>query len=319
MNQTLRIVFMGTPDFAVGILDELLKTTYQVVGIVTTPDKPSGRGQHISESAVKKYAKDLGIPILQPVRLKDESFIDELQSLHADLFVVVAFRMLPEIVWSMPPKGTINLHASLLPQYRGAAPINWAIINGEKKTGVTTFFIEKEIDTGLILAREEIDIYPEMNAGQLHDALLEIGKKLVVKSVEMISTNNFTAIPQSQITQDQLKPAPKIFKQDCKINWNRPANKVHDFIRGLSPYPTAWTLFHFETSNKDYSVKLFDAKITEQKVIDAHKIILTDHQILVPSQDFYIEIKELQLEGKRRITAHEFLVGYKNQVITVNL
>src|SRR5690554_1602634 len=232
MTKNLRIIFMGTPDFATGVLKELIDTQHTVVGLVTAPDKPAGRGQQISKSAVKQYAEDSSIPILQPTNLKETTFIEQLKQLNADLFIVVAFRMLPEIVWAMPPKGTINLHASLLPQYRGAAPINWAIINGEKKTGVTTFFIEREIDTGMILAKEEVAISEDMTAGELHDILLEIGKKLIVKSVALIEDGMFTKVPQHELQFKELKPAPKIFKNDCAINWNQSASSIHDFIRG---------------------------------------------------------------------------------------
>lgn len=317
MSQTLRIVFMGTPEFAVGILDTLLQTNHEIVGIVTTPDKPSGRGQKVNMSDVKKYAQDLSIPILQPEKLKDEDFVQTLQALNADLFVVVAFRMLPEIIWAMPPKGTINLHASLLPQYRGAAPINWAIINGEKKTGVTTFFIEKEIDTGLVLRKKEIEITPDMTAGELHDALLEIGKVLVVESVDAIANNDFTAIPQSEMTTSPLLPAPKIFKQDCQIQWMNSAQSVHDFVRGLSPYPTAWTFFHFDTDRKDMSVKIFQTRISDQVLngVTPGTVLIRKNELLIATSDYYLEILELQPEGKRRMLSKDFIQGYKDESI----
>lgn len=317
MSETLRIVFMGTPEFAVGILDTLLHTKHEVVGIVTTPDKPAGRGQRISMSDVKKYAEGLDIPILQPEKLKSEEFVQALKALNADLFVVVAFRMLPEIVWGMPPKGTINLHASLLPQYRGAAPINWAIINGEKKTGVTTFFIEKEIDTGLILRKKEMDIAPNMTAGELHDALLEIGKVLVAESVDIIAENNCTTIPQSEVKTDELLPAPKIFKQDCQVNWKQSAQKIHDFIRGLSPYPTAWTFFHFGSERKDMSVKLFQTRISEMSSseVPLGTVLITKSELFIATEDFYLEILELQPEGKRRMETKDFIQGYKDENI----
>lgn len=317
MTQDIRIVFMGTPDFAAGILKELIDTNHQVVGIVTAPDKPAGRGQQISKSAVKSYSEDLGIPLLQPTNLKDESFIRELGQLNADLFIVVAFRMLPEIVWSMPPKGTINLHASLLPQYRGAAPINWAIVNGEKTTGVTTFFIEKEIDTGLILAKEEVAVSENMTAGELHDALLETGKKLIIRSVAMIATGDFTKIPQESLVTGELKTAPKIFKNDCKINWEQPAATVHNFIRGFSPYPAAWTTFNFESKNEQKSVKLFRTRKTDKKVENNTLLILTKEEILIPCRDFYLEILELQPEGKKKMQAKEFIAGYRSEKISI--
>lgn len=312
----LRIVFMGTPDFATGVLKELVETNHQVVGVITSPDKPSGRGQQISKSSVKVYAEEQGLTILQPVKLKDEDFIQTLKSLNADLFIVVAFRMLPEIVWSMPPLGTINLHASLLPQYRGAAPINWAIVNGEKTTGVTTFFIEKEIDTGMVLAKQEINIAENMTAGELHDELLEIGKKLITKSVEMIETSNFTKIPQANLVEGELKNAPKIFKEDCKINWNQPAGVIHNFIRGFSPYPTAWTIFEFEDKNYEKTIKIFKSTKTDQPVLNnSQDIIVTKSQVLIPCADFYLQIDELQVEGKKKMIAKDFISGYKTEKI----
>lgn len=316
MNKDLRIVFMGTPDFATGILQTLIENKKNVVAIVTSPDKPAGRGLQISKSSVKQYAETLNIPILQPEKLKSEEFISALQELNADLFIVVAFRMLPEIVWAMPPKGTINLHASLLPQYRGAAPINWAIVNGETKTGVTTFFIEKEIDTGMILAKEEVVITEDMNAGELHDTLLELGKKLMLRSVEMIATDDFTKIPQAELISEELKPAPKIFKEDCKINWQQSAQTVHNFIRGFSPYPTAWTNFNFEEKQQSKSVKIFKTKITNLAVT-SNVIMMTKNELYIPCSDFYLEVTELQLEGKKKMTAKEFVVGYNCEKINV--
>lgn len=315
----LRIVFMGTPDFAVGVLKELVDTNHTIVGVVTAPDKPAGRGQQISKSAVKIYAEETGLSILQPVKLKEETFLEELRALKADLFIVVAFRMLPEIVWAMPPKGTINLHGSLLPQYRGAAPINWAIVNGEKKTGVTTFFIEKEIDTGLILAKEEVDITENQTAGELHDELLEIGKKLIVRSVKMIAENNFTKIPQETLVEGELKNAPKIFKEDCKINWKQPIETIHNFIRGFSPYPTAWTVLDFGEKKQQKTLKIFKTLKTTIPVPEELKdvVVMTKNEIRIPCADFYIEIHELQLEGKKKMTAKEFVVGYNSEKIKV--
>lgn len=309
---------MGTPDFATGVLQELVTNKMNIVGVITAPDKPSGRGQQISKSSVKQYAETLEIPILQPTNLKDEAFITELQALQADLFIVVAFRMLPEVVWSMPPKGTINLHASLLPQYRGAAPINWAVVNGETKTGVTTFFIEKEIDTGMVLAQEETPITENMTAGELHDTLLTIGKKLVVKSVELIASENFQKIPQEKLITEDLKPAPKIFKQDCKIDWQQNAQTVHNFIRGFSPYPTAWTIFNFTTKDHSKSVKIFKAIITDKSVEGNNTLLFTKNEILIPCKDYYLEVQELQVEGKRKMTAQEFIAGYNSDEITLS-
>ncbi len=318
MTKNLRIVFMGTPDFATGVLKELIDTNHTIVGIVTAPDKPAGRGQQISMSAVKQYAVETEIPILQPTKLKDDAFIAQLQQLNADLFIVVAFRMLPEVVWSMSPKGTINLHASLLPQYRGAAPINWAIVNGETKTGVTTFFIEKEIDTGMVLAKQETSISEDMTAGELHDILLEIGKKLIVKSVKLIEEGTFTKIPQHEIQSEGLKSAPKIFKSDCRINWEQPASSVHNFIRGFSPYPTAWTTFHFESKKHQKTVKIFRTKKTNITVSSTIKEIqLTKLKILIPCDDFYLEVLELQVEGKKKMSSKEFILGYQNEKITI--
>lgn len=315
----LRIVFMGTPDFAVGVLKELVDTNHAIVGVVTAPDKPAGRGQQISKSAVKIYAEETGLSILQPVKLKEETFLEELRALKADLFIVVAFRMLPEIVWAMPPKGTINLHGSLLPQYRGAAPINWAIVNGEKKTGVTTFFIEKEIDTGMILAKEEVDITENQTAGELHDELLEIGKKLIVRSVKMIVENDFTKIPQETLVEGELKNAPKIFKEDCKINWKQPIEAIHNFIRGFSPYPTAWTVLDFGEKKQQKTLKIFKTLKTTIPVPEELKdvVVMTKNEIRIPCADFYIEIHELQLEGKKKMTAKEFVVGYNSEKIKV--
>lgn len=311
-TSNFRIVFMGTPHFAVGILDALLEAKLNVVGVVTVADKPAGRGQKLSESPVKQYATAKNIPILQPVKLKDEVFISELRALQADVFVVVAFRMLPEIVWNMPPKGSINLHASLLPQYRGAAPINWAIMNGETKTGVTTFFIEQEIDTGMVIAREETEIDPNETAGELHDRLLEIGRKLVPKSVIQIENGEVKRQAQATlIGEKELKAAPKIFKEDCQINWNQPAQQVHDFCRGLSPYPTAWTQFTELPKSETKSVKIFKTVLTDEKVVDSGKVLIRKEGVYIPCSDFYLKIEELQPEGKKRISHKEFYAGYQ--------
>src|ERR1700761_1179920 len=238
----MRIIFMGTPEFAVASLDALIQAGCEVVAVITAPDKPAGRGQKLNESAVKKYAVINNIKVLQPEKLRDPEFLQELQALKADLQVVVAFRMLPEVVWSMPPKGTINLHASLLPQYRGAAPINWVLINGEKESGVTTFFLKQEIDTGDILFTEKITLTGHETAGELHDRLMYKGDGLLVKTVKAVESGRFTENPQHQLAAGiELKHAPKIFKEDCKIDWHQPAEKIYNLIRGLSPYPTAYT------------------------------------------------------------------------------
>lgn len=307
-NNSFRIVFMGTPDFAVTILDRLVQNNLTIVGVITAPDKPAGRGQQISESAVKKYAVSKELNILQPTNLKDETFINELQALNADLFVVVAFRMLPEIVWAMPPKGTINLHGSILPNYRGAAPINWAVINGEKETGVTTFFIEKEIDTGKVIERESISIGENEKAGELHDRLMELGAELTYKTVSKIIEGNVVGIPQLELTEGELKPAPKIFKPDCKIDWSKDVQTVHNFVRGLSPYPTAWTILEKEGEQKSF--KIFQSEKTELNSIGKQALYSDKDGIYIPCSDYYLKITELQPEGKRRMNYKEFVAGH---------
>ena len=319
MNQKdFRIVFMGTPEFAVTILGGLLEKNYTIVGVVTAPDKPAGRGQKINESAVKVFAKENNLNVLQPTNLKSDEFIQTLNELNADLFVVVAFRMLPEIVWSMPAKGTINLHASLLPEYRGAAPINWAIINGEEKTGVTTFFIEKEIDTGMIIEREEIEIYENETAGELHDRLMYLGKELVQKSVDQIRLGTVSRTPQETLILNEIpKQAPKIFKPDCEIRWNTSINDVYNFTRGLSPYPTAWTNVIFKEKNEIKSFKIF---ISEKTLISSEGedlIQFTKEGILFPCKDYYLLVKELQPEGKKRMHFKEFMAGYGNTLLGI--
>lgn len=311
IKSDVKVVFMGTPDFAVGILEELLASEINIQAVITAPDKPAGRGQQIQESAVKKAALSHGLHILQPTYLKDEDFINELESIQADIFVVVAFRMLPERVWNMPPKGTINLHASLLPQYRGAAPINWAVINGEKKTGVTTFFIEKEIDTGMVIERQETEIGENETAGELHDRLLEIGKKLVVKSVQQIASGEVTRTPQDALVLDEdLKAAPKIFKPMCEVNWNDSVEQVHNHCRGLSPYPTAWAYIFNPEKNEKKSLKIFTTRKTDLPVEQERKLRIDKNRLFIPCADFYLEILELQPEGKRRMHANEFIAGY---------
>lgn len=306
--ENLRIVFMGTPEFAVTSLDKLVQEDAQIVGVITAPDKPAGRGQQIHESDVKKYAVSKALNVLQPTNLKDESFLQELKSLNADLFVVVAFRMLPEVVWAMPPKGTINLHASILPNYRGAAPINWAIINGEKQTGVTTFFIEKEIDTGKIIERNTVEITENETVGELHDRLMNLGAETTLSTVRKIAQGNVEGIPQIEFTEGNLKHARKIFKPDCEINFNQPVEVVHNFIRGLSPYPAAWcTLKQTTTNGKTF--KIFKATKTNEKVSNPTQLIATKDGILFPCADFYLNVTELQPEGKRRMDFKAFLAG----------
>jgi methionyl-tRNA formyltransferase len=298
-----RIIFMGTPDFAVASLQKLVENGCNVVAVITAPDKPSGRGQILSESPVKKYAVSKNIPVLQPEKLKNIDFLTELTNFKADLQVVVAFRMLPEIVWAMPTKGTFNLHASLLPDYRGAAPINWAIINGEKETGVTTFFIEKEIDTGKIIFNEKTAIFPEDNAGTLHDRLMEIGAGLVLKTVRAIDANDFPQIEQKEISEPKL--APKIFRETCEINWNDNSERILDFIRGLSPYPAAWTTLNGKV------FKIFASKIVIIDIKLTNENYFTDRKktLLVKCADNFLEITELQMEGKKRMGIEEFLRG----------
>lgn len=305
----LRIVFMGTPEFAVTILTKLVNEGCNIVGVVTAPDRPAGRGQQLTESDVKKYARDQGLHILQPLKLKDEEFVIALKELNADLFVVVAFRMLPEVVWSMPPKGTINLHASLLPQYRGAAPINWAVINGERQTGVTTFFIEKDIDTGQVIEKEAIAIGENDNVGEVHDKLMHLGAEVTFRTVLKIAEEKVRGVNQSQLQEEELKHAPKIFKADCEIVWNQPSARVHNFIRGLSPYPTAWCSIRFKSKNELKTFKLFKSALTTIKVEDRHKLLVYDTGILFPCNDYYLSITELQPEGKRRMNYKEFLAG----------
>lgn len=298
---------MGTPDFAVASLDALIKAGFDIVGVITAPDKPAGRGQKIHQSAVKQYAEANNLYTLQPERLKDKLFLKELEALKADLQVVVAFRMLPEAVWNMPKNGTINLHASLLPQYRGAAPINWAIINGEKKSGVTTFFLKHEIDTGDILFCEKVDISEDMIAGELHDELMKVGATLLTKTVEAIKEGNYKELPQDSFDDTVLKHAPKIFKDDCKINWDEPLERVYNHIRGLSPYPAAFTTFQGKT------LKLFRA----HKELVKHETEIGDFlsdgktYLKFATPDGYIHLKEIQLEGKKRMKIDEFLRGIK--------
>jgi len=309
-NSKLRVVFMGTPEFAVTILDAIAQSKHEIVGVVTVADKPAGRGQQLRESAVKTYSKDNGFPILQPEKLKDETFHAELKALNADLFVVVAFRMLPEIVWAMPPKGTINLHASLLPKYRGAAPINWAIINGEKETGVTTFFINQVIDTGAVLKQEKVAISDDMNAGELHDTLMHLGANLTVKTLDEIANDSIQSLAQDEQLAKELRHAPKIFKQDCKVDWKQTAQNVHNKIRGLSPYPAAWCTLQNEKKNETVSFKLFASKIVDE-IPATPSLLKHSDGILFPCQDGFICVSELQPEGKRRMNFKEFLAGNK--------
>ena len=263
MKNVLRIIYMGTPDFAVAPLKKLLDAEKNVVAVITTADKPAGRGQKLAQSAVKVFAESKGLKVLQPINLKSADFQNDLKSLKADIQIVVAFRMLPEPVWNMPPLGTFNLHASLLPKYRGAAPINWAIINGEKETGVSTFFLKHEIDTGAVIYQEKTKIKPNETAGELHDRLMVIGADLVLKTVESVEENKIKTIEQSEIIKeiDKIPEAPKIFKEDCLINWSKDLRSTHNFIRGLSPYPTAWTKLKHKNNKKEINLKIFNSNI----------------------------------------------------------
>jgi methionyl-tRNA formyltransferase len=302
----LRIVFMGTPDFAVATLDAILKANFNVVGVITAPDKPAGRGQKIQQSAVKKYALQKGLNILQPTNLKNEAFLKELEILKANLQIVVAFRMLPTIIWKMPEYGTFNLHASLLPNYRGAAPINWAIINGETKTGVSTFFIDEKIDTGNIILQEEISISEDETVGELHDKLMTIGSELVVKTLKLISENTIVTTKQPEIEE---KLAPKIFTETCKINWNASVNSIYNLIRGLNPYPTAWTTLI--NNNEEIKVKLFDVKKEVIQHSFTNGFILTSkNELKIAAKDGFIIVKSLQLAGKKKMDIKSLLNGF---------
>lgn len=310
-GKDLRIVFMGTPDFAVASLKTLAESGYNIVGVITAPDKPAGRGQKLNESAVKQYAVSKGLRILQPEKLKNADFIDELKSLNADLQVVVAFRMLPEIVWNMPQLGTFNLHGSLLPQYRGAAPLNWAIINGEKETGVTTFLLDHEIDTGKILFREKIAITESDTVGDIHDRLMEIGARLVVKTIDSLAEGNFSSISQEELAVDtKLNHAPKIFKEDCKIDWSKTAIEIRNLIRGLSPYPSAWTELTDENGNT-IVLKIYFADFAEGDEV-APGTIQSDgkNYLKIKTQDAWLTITDLQLAGKKRMKTEELLRGF---------
>ncbi|MCP2044603.1 methionyl-tRNA formyltransferase [Pontibacter sp. HSC-36F09] len=307
--QDLRIVFMGTPDFAVPTLQALVEHHYKVVAVVTAPDKPAGRGQKIQQSPVKEYAVSQGIPVLQPTNLKSEAFLEELRSYQANLQIIVAFRMLPEVVWAMPELGSFNIHGSLLPQYRGAAPINWAIINGEKETGVTSFFLKHEIDTGDLIFQDRIPILEEDDFGSLYEKLKHTGAELAVRTVQAIERGEVQPQPQ-QITAE-TKHAPKIFKETCEINWNQPARQVRDFIRGLSPYPAAWARFDGKT------FKIFKTEVLENTAYTvAPGQLQTDNKtyLHVQTSAGALSILDLQMEGKKRMPVQDLLRGYKFEV-----
>lgn len=312
-SKRLRIVFMGTPEFAATSLRRLVEEGYNIVAVVTTPDKPAGRGQKIHKSDVKVVAEELGLPILQPERLRDEAFLSELRALEPDLGVVIAFRMLPEVVWAMPKLGTFNLHASLLPEYRGAAPINWAIINGDTRTGVTTFMLNHEIDKGAIIEQREVEILPEDNIGTLYDKLMYVGAELVTLTIDRLASGNCTTIEQMHIDENTLRPAPKIFKDDCRIDWNNTAESIHNLVRGLSPYPAAWTPL-YKQSEECGSIKIFS---THFEVCDTNAsigTIRTDSKsyIAVACSDGWLYLDDVQLAGKKRLTTKELLLGWRD-------
>lgn len=310
----LRIVYMGTPEFAVASLDALVSGGYNVVGVVTMPDKPAGRGYKVQFSAVKEYALAHNLPLLQPEKLKDEQFLEELKALKADLQIVVAFRMLPEVVWNMPPMGTFNLHGSLLPQYRGAAPINWAIINGEKETGVTTFFLQHEIDTGDLILQKKIAIHRTDNAETIHDQLMALGAQTVVETVDCILDGTAPKMPQPEVAE--LKMAPKIFKETCKINWGNDCESIYNFVRGLSPYPTAWSEL-MNDNTLPIPMKIYEVTTEQTSHTHIHGAIITDgkKELKVACKDGFVSIQSLQLAGKKRMNSDEFLRGYKTDLL----
>lgn len=304
---------MGTPEFAVASLKRLVEEGYNIVAVVTTPDKPAGRGQRMHESDVKVAARELGLPILQPEKLRDPEFVQAMQELRPDLGIVIAFRMLPEVIWAMPRYGTFNLHASLLPQYRGAAPINWAIINGEKETGITTFLLNHEIDKGAIIGQRKMPILAEDNIGTMYDKLMTEGCDLVVETVEKIATQDFTPIEQMHIDEATLKPAPKIFKEDCKIDWSWEGERIVNFVRGLSPYPAAWTPMYLNGEEKG-SAKIFEVRFSPNKGNGNRGEIISDgkEQIAVVCSDGLIEIRSMQMAGKKRMSNKDLLLGFRN-------
>ena len=320
-KEDLRIVYMGTPDFAVASLRALVEGGYNVVGVITMPDKPMGRhGSVLQASAVKQYALSVGLPVLQPEKLKAEEFLDALRAWQADLQIVVAFRMLPEVVWNMPRLGTFNLHASLLPQYRGAAPINWAIINGEQETGVTTFFLTHEIDTGKIILQRHLPIAETDDVGKVHDELMTLGAGLVTETVDLILAGKAEAIPQDQFMRDaeELRPAPKIFKDTCRIDWHLPLKRIYDFVRGLSPYPAAWTEL-VDIDGKRQVLKVYETEMRPAVHTDAAGTLRTDGKtyLEVAVEGGYLRLLSLQLAGKKRMPVSAFLNGMKQHSVLV--
>ena len=304
--EQLRIVFMGTPEFAVGILDAIYQQNYTIVGVITAADKPAGRGQKVKYSAVKEYALEKNLKLLQPTNLKDEGFLAELRSLEANLQVVVAFRMLPEAVWRMPKLGTFNLHASLLPQYRGAAPINWAVINGEETTGVTTFFIDDKIDTGAMILRAETEIGANESAGELHDRLMELGKDTVIKTLTLVERGNVETTIQP--VGDDIKTAYKLNKENCKIDWTKPGQEIFNLVRGLSPYPAAWCFI--KDKDEEWSVKIYEtAFIKDNHDFAVGAVIADKREIKIAVADGFIAILSLQMPGRRKMSANELLNG----------
>jgi methionyl-tRNA formyltransferase len=304
--EKLKIVFMGTPDFAVGILDTIYRNNYEIVGVITAPDKPAGRGQKVSMSAVKVYALEKNLRLLQPTNLKSEEFLEELRSLNANLQVVVAFRMLPEVVWKMPKLGTFNLHASLLPQYRGAAPINWAIINGESKTGVTTFFIDDKIDTGAMILSKETEIASNETAGELHDRLMHLGSEAVIETLQQIELGNVTTTLQEE--KGEIKTAYKLNKENCKIDWNQSGSDIFNHIRGLCPYPAAWTFI--KDGDNEWNAKLYDCKFeAAQHNFTTGQLLTTKKELKIATKDGFIKVNSLQFPGKKKMQTHELLNG----------
>lgn len=305
--RSLRVVFMGTPDFAVASLENILKANYNVVGVITAPDKPAGRGRKLQESPVKKFAVSKGLKVLQPTNLKDETFIEDLKALDPNVQVVVAFRMLPKAVWDLPKFGTFNLHASLLPQYRGAAPINWAIINNETKTGVSTFFLDEKIDTGAMILQKEANIPVEESVGELHDKLMELGSSLVVETLELIEKGNITPTPQPN--NEKLKDAPKLNRENTKINWDDSLDQIYNLIRGLNPYPAAWSILF--NDGKEEKVKIYHCKKeTTDHSLENGSILVEDKRLKVAAEGGYLIIEELQLPGKRKMDVKSLLNGY---------
>ena len=312
-GKDLRIVFMGTPEFAVASLRRLVEEGYNIVAVVTTPDKPAGRGQKLHESDVKVAARELGLPILQPERLRDEAFVEAMRALEPDLGIVIAFRMLPEVIWAMPRLGTFNLHASLLPEYRGAAPINWAVINGERETGITTFLLNHEIDKGAIIGQKREPITEDDTVGTMYDKLMRSGCDLVVETVERVAAGNYEAREQMHIDEATLKPAPKIFKDDCRIDWSWEGRRIVNFVRGLSPYPAAWTPMYIDGQERG-SAKIFRVTFSASEHKRTAGTVESDGKssLRVACQDGWVEIHELQVAGKRRMAVRDLLLGLRN-------